>query len=118
MKAFVIPHVEVGQRIRERRLKHNLTQRHIQAPGVSYAYISRIENGTRRPSLEALIVLARALGTTGLQLLTGSRYSHCPLCERTSEMLDILNWDGDHPVESVPFVPSQSLPAIAHQESS
>src|SRR5919201_6448004 len=35
----------VGQRIRRLRLSRGLSQRAISAPGVSYAYISRIENG-------------------------------------------------------------------------
>jgi transcriptional regulator with XRE-family HTH domain len=40
----------VGARIRTRRAELGLTQREIESDGVSYAYISRIERNTRRPS--------------------------------------------------------------------
>src|SRR5207247_6476209 len=42
------------------------------SPGVSYAYISRIEAGARRPSVKALRMLARKLGVTSGYLETGS----------------------------------------------
>jgi transcriptional regulator with XRE-family HTH domain len=48
---------------------------------VSYAYISRIEAGERRPSLSALIELAEKLDTTALFLATG-RLHDCPFCRR------------------------------------
>ncbi|MGZ4418016.1 MAG: helix-turn-helix domain-containing protein [Gaiellaceae bacterium] len=40
-------------------------------PGISYAYISRIESGQRRPSLRALRKLAPKLETTAHWLETG-----------------------------------------------
>ena len=51
------PHVTqetVGARIRRLRISRGLSQRDISGPGVSYAYISRIENGQRLPSVRAL----------------------------------------------------------------
>jgi transcriptional regulator with XRE-family HTH domain len=59
-----------------------LSQRAIGQPGLSYAYVSRIEAGARRPSLTALIELAAKLDTTGLYLLTGREDAPCPLCGR------------------------------------
>jgi Helix-turn-helix len=44
----------IGDRIRERRRALGLSQRDLSQPGISYAYISRIESGQRRPSLKAL----------------------------------------------------------------
>lgn len=73
---------QVGRRIRELRLALGLSQRDVGAPGTSYAYISRIEHGSRSPSFEALIQIATMLGTTGLGLLTGNEHAPCPFCQR------------------------------------
>lgn len=62
----------VGERLRRLRLERGLSQRAIAAPGVSYAYISRIEAGTRQPSMKALRKLAAKLGVTAEYLETGS----------------------------------------------
>jgi transcriptional regulator with XRE-family HTH domain len=61
----------VGERIRTRRLELGLSQRELSAPGVSYAYISRIEAGFRRPSVKALRKLAPKLGVSVYWLETG-----------------------------------------------
>ena len=73
---------EIGKRIRKLRLEQGLSQRAISQPGISYAYVSRVEAGARRPSLSALIELATKLDTTGLYLLTGRDDARCPLCGR------------------------------------
>src|SRR2546423_6321983 len=52
----------VGERIRRLRLSRGVSQRELSAPGISYAYISRIENGGRNPSLGALRLIAGRLG--------------------------------------------------------
>jgi transcriptional regulator with XRE-family HTH domain len=62
----------VGERLRRLRLERGLSQRELSAPGVSYAYISRIEAGARRPSVKALRLLAKKLGVTPGYLETGS----------------------------------------------
>src|SRR4051812_49856676 len=62
----------IGQRLRRLRLERGLSQRELSAPGVSYAYISRIEAGARRPSVKALRMLAAKLGVTAEYLETGS----------------------------------------------
>src|SRR6266567_7744342 len=62
----------VGQRLRRLRLDRGLSQRELSGPGVSYAYISRIEAGARRPSVKALRQLARKLGVSVEYLETGS----------------------------------------------
>jgi transcriptional regulator with XRE-family HTH domain len=61
----------VGQRIRRVRLEKGLSQRDLSAPGVTYAYISRIENGGRRPSLKAIRLIAKRLGVNPEYLETG-----------------------------------------------
>ena len=62
----------VGERLRRLRLERGLSQRDLSAPGVSYAYISRIEAGARRPSVKALRMLAKKLAVTPGYLETGS----------------------------------------------
>jgi transcriptional regulator with XRE-family HTH domain len=61
----------VGERIRQRRLELGLSQRELAEPGVSYAYISRIEAHSRSPSVRALRKLAPKLGVTVHWLETG-----------------------------------------------
>jgi transcriptional regulator with XRE-family HTH domain len=73
----------VGQRVRALRLERGLSQRDLAAPGMSYAYLSRIEAGERTPSLSALIELADRLDTSALYLATGKTSGRCPLCGRT-----------------------------------
>src|SRR5438477_8680732 len=65
----------VGERLRRLRLEHGLSQRDLSAPGVSYAYISRIEAGARQPSVKALRKLAAKLGVSVEYLETGSDLS-------------------------------------------
>ena len=62
----------IGQRLKRLRLEKGLSQRELAAPGVSYAYISRIEAGTRQPSVKALRKLAGKLGVSADFLETGS----------------------------------------------
>src|ERR671931_2188439 len=62
----------IGQRLRRLRLERGLSQRDLAVPGVSYAYISRIEAGTRQPSVKALRKLASKLGVSPDYLETGA----------------------------------------------
>jgi transcriptional regulator with XRE-family HTH domain len=73
----------VGARLRRLRVEHAFSQRDLASPGVSYAYISRIEAGTRTPSLKALRKLAAKLDVTALYLETGQDEC-CPHCGRGS----------------------------------
>lgn len=66
------PGETIGQRLKRLRLERGLSQRELAAPGVSYAYISRIEAGTRQPSVKALRKLAAKLGVTADYLESGS----------------------------------------------
>jgi len=72
----------IGQRIRRLRLERGLSQRELAEPGISYAYLSRIEAGQRAPSLKALRIVARKLGVTAEHLETGSPVSVAVARER------------------------------------
>jgi len=62
----------IGQRLRRLRLARGLSQRELAGPGVSYAYISRIEAGARQPSVKALRTLSPKLAVSVEYLETGS----------------------------------------------
>jgi transcriptional regulator with XRE-family HTH domain len=70
----------VGDRVRQLREQQGLSQRDIASPGVSNAYISRIESGTREPSEKALRALAQKLAVTAHYLESGSEHGPCPHC--------------------------------------
>jgi len=61
----------IGGRLKRLRLEGGLSQRDLSSPGVSYAYISRIEAGARTPSVKALRMLARKLNVSVEYLETG-----------------------------------------------
>jgi tetratricopeptide (TPR) repeat protein len=61
----------IGARLKRLRLERGLSQRDLSSPGVSYAYISRIEAGARTPSVKALRMLAAKLGVSVEYLETG-----------------------------------------------
>jgi transcriptional regulator with XRE-family HTH domain/Tfp pilus assembly protein PilF len=61
----------IGERLRRLRAARNLSQRQLSGPGVTAAYISRIEAGQRVPSVRALRVLAPKLGVSVGYLETG-----------------------------------------------
>src|SRR5207253_5803284 len=61
----------IGGRLKRLRLQRGFSQRDLSSPGVSYAYISRIEAGARTPSVKALRKLAQKLGVSVEYLETG-----------------------------------------------
>jgi transcriptional regulator with XRE-family HTH domain len=63
----------IGARVRRLRQARGMSQRALSGPGISYAYVSRIEAGQRNPSLKAIRLLARRLGVTPEYLETGSK---------------------------------------------
>jgi transcriptional regulator with XRE-family HTH domain len=77
----------IGERLHRLRLERKLSQRDLAAPGVSYAYISRIEAGARQPSVKALRKLAAKLGVSVEYLETGSDLSSS--AERELRLADL-----------------------------
>ena len=64
----------IGRRIRERRLLANYSQEQLAWEAeLSATYISYIENGTKKPSLESLVSICNVLGITLDSLLTGNQ---------------------------------------------
>lgn len=65
------PAETIGGRIHRIRSERGLSLRAAAGPGVSAAYIHRLEHGDRQPSIKALRVLAATLGTSVEYLETG-----------------------------------------------
>lgn len=63
---------KIGQRLRRLRRERGLSQHDAAGPGLTTAYISRIENGERRPSIKAIRQIAERLGVSPEYLETGS----------------------------------------------
>jgi transcriptional regulator with XRE-family HTH domain len=64
----------IGRRIRERRLIANYSQEQLAWEAeLSATYISYIENGTKKPSLESLVSICNVLGITLDNLLAGNQ---------------------------------------------
>lgn len=82
---------EIGQRIKYRRQEKELSQEELADRVGSIAqYISKVETGTKTPSLEMLVLIANALDTTANDLL-GENLTHNS-SEIDKHLHDIL-WD-------------------------
>src|SRR5215469_6748638 len=86
----------IGARLRRLRIEQGKSQRDLSSPGVTYAYISRIEAGARTPSMKALRMLAKKLGVTPEYLETGSELDASELRElRLADQELSLRIEGD-----------------------
>ncbi|MDB5161451.1 MAG: hypothetical protein JWO96_831 [Candidatus Saccharibacteria bacterium] len=91
---------KVGSRVQKARLDRGISQRELAFPGCSYAYLSRIEHNTRRPSLTVLVKLAILLDTSFAYLVSGQDDQRCLTDEEREQLFMILG------------VSSRQLPAI------
>ena len=103
----------IGERLRRLRQELGLSQRDLSGPGISYAYISRIEAGARRPSVKALRMLAKKLDVTAQYLETGSQIDDSDARElRLAELELRLRLDGEGETDELRAVLRDAL-AIA-----
>ncbi|MDO9377801.1 MAG: helix-turn-helix transcriptional regulator [Nocardioidaceae bacterium] len=80
----------LGQRVKELRQAHGLSQSALGGVDYSASYVSLIEAGKRQPTLETLVVLAGRLGTTVDDL---SRAAGGPGAPRSRAEVDLdLKW--------------------------
>lgn len=64
----------IGKRIRELRVQNKITQEDLaEQIDLSVSYISYVENGKKKPSLETLIRIANILGVTVDEILAGNQ---------------------------------------------
>src|SRR2546428_4394685 len=87
----------IGIRLKRLRLERGLSQRELSSPGVSYAYISRIEAGARTPSVKALRKLSPKLGVSVAHLDTrpGTRDLQDPELRLAGAVLELRPSDHD-----------------------
>ena len=72
----VINYKLVGTRINDWRKRLNITQDDLSfLTGISVPYISEIENGKKRPSLDIIVSISDAIGVTVDELLSGNMLS-------------------------------------------
>lgn len=72
---MTINYVTIGRMIRRYRLDKNITQEELAFRiGSSAAYISNIENGKKKPSLQKLLQISEALNVTANDIIYGSSY--------------------------------------------
>src|SRR3954471_5546489 len=62
----------LGRRIKQARVRREMTQGQLAGGDASIGYVSRIESGQRRPELSLLESLAQRLDTTAWSLITGA----------------------------------------------
>lgn len=75
--AMTINRFALGDRIYNARIKRNLTQNDLaELAGISNTYLSHIENGTKRMSMDTFVDILNALGTTADELLIDSIYTN------------------------------------------
>lgn len=92
----------VGARLRRLRVEQGFSQRDLSEPGITYAYISRIEAGARTPSVKALRRLAKKLGVTPEYLETGSELGASELRELLLAEQELsLRIEGDADTEAL-----------------
>ena len=88
---YTIDYNRIGTRICELRKAKKLSQYQLaELADVTYPYISFIETGKKKPSLESLVKIATALGVTLDRILLGNQISNAKdyLPELQSLMVD------------------------------
>jgi transcriptional regulator with XRE-family HTH domain len=103
----------LGASIREHRLAHELTLVALaERAGLSQPFLSQVENGRAAPSMESLVRIATALGTTPQALFGGPPVEHAaavvraddaavPSIDNSGESLRRLLLSGDTPFHVV-----------------
>lgn len=85
-------HAEVGQKIRELRLKKGMLQEELaRKAGLSPSALSNFEQGRRRTSLDWLRKIGKALGVSVSDLIPESR-TRKPLAESKEEEKLLGHW--------------------------
>ena len=79
---MAIDYVDIGQRIRQKRLARGFTQEKLsELIGVGPSHMSHIEGGTTVPSFEVFIALLNALDCSADELLCREVKAAKPICE-------------------------------------
>jgi transcriptional regulator with XRE-family HTH domain len=83
--------IQLGARIRTARKAALLTQAQVAADDVTGAYLSRVEDGQRRPAYSLLCDMAERMGTTVGWLLTGV-HDDARMPRALTQLMERMNW--------------------------
>ena len=73
MEGSSMDYVDLGKKVRARRMELNWTQERLaQEIGVSTSFIGHIERGSRKASIDTLVMLANAMEISTDEMLEGS----------------------------------------------
>ncbi|NLA76684.1 MAG: helix-turn-helix transcriptional regulator [Clostridiales bacterium] len=79
-------YIQLGANIRAARKRASMTQEVLsEKVGISTVFVSQLENGARKPSLETVYGISKVLNVK-MDELTGESFSE----EKTSEILNLL----------------------------
>ena len=112
MEKETMDYVDLGKKVRARRVALNWTQEMLaQEIGVSTSFIGHIERGSRKASIDTLVMLANAMQISTDDLLSGSLRMQEPLVVPVMKMTNsqkkammqllstaqqqVLNWNSD-----------------------
>ena len=87
--------VDLGARIKGARLAAGLTQPELGLEDASAAFLSRIEKGERRPSLELLLLIAERLSVSPDYLLVGDGWEEARRLELLLDHAELSLVGGD-----------------------
>lgn len=86
---MAINYERIGSQVQQQRKRRGLSQADLaEATGMSVAYISHIETGIKKASLESVVKIANALGITVDQILNGNQASN--RLEYQSELSELM----------------------------
>ena len=76
----------LGSRVRSKRKKLHMTQLSLaESTGLSVPYISLVENGQKKPSLDAILKISEVLDLSLDYLLLGEHYHHVNMSNLLSD---------------------------------
>jgi transcriptional regulator with XRE-family HTH domain len=105
----------IGERLRRIRHERGLSQRDLSGPGISYAYISRVEAGLRNPSVKALRMLAGKLGVTADYLERGTTLAGSELRElRLTELELRIRLDDEVALDELDEILAEAIEQADH----
>lgn len=106
-----VNHILIGSRIKENRQLKNITQEELaELIEITPGFMSLIETGRKKPSLETLIAICRELEITLNELLTGNQIAlETDYCAELSTIMARCNEDEKRLIYDITKAVSETL---------